>query len=194
MPQRRPPAKTAAFAGCAGRGRVRPILVPGGAEAALPMELTGERRIEAPRETVWRALNDPEVLKAAIPGCQALEKTGDNAFAATVQAKVGPVKATFAGAVELTDITAPERYRISGGGAGGAAGFARGGAWVRLAEDGDATLLTYEADAQVGGKLAQIGSRLIQGAARKLAGQFFDRFAAAVQQDGAEDDPPAAGG
>ena len=145
------------------------------------MELTGERRIEAPRETVWQALNDPEVLKAAIPGCQELEKTADNAFAATVQAKVGPVKATFAGAVEL----APESYRISGEGTGGAAGFARGGAWVRLAEDGGATVLTYEADAQVGGKLAQIGSRLIQGTARKLAGQFFDRFAEAVQQDGA---------
>ena len=138
------------------------------------MELTGERRIEAPRETVWQALNDPEVLKAAIPGCQELEKTADNAFAATVQAKVGPVKATFAGAVELTDIVAPESYRISGEGTGGAAGFARGGAWVRLAEDGGATVLTYEADAQVGGKLAQIGSRLIQGTARKLAGQFFD--------------------
>ena len=158
------------------------------------MELTGERRIEAPRETVWQALNDPEVLKAAIPGCQELEKTADNAFAATVQAKVGPVKATFAGAVELTDIVAPERYRISGEGTGGAAGFARGGAWVTLAEDGDATVLSYEADAQVGGKLAQIGSRLIQGTARKLAGQFFDRFAEAVQQDGAEDGPPAVGG
>lgn len=152
------------------------------------MELTGERRIEAPRETVWQALNDPEVLKAAIPGCQELEKTADNAFAATVQTKVGPVKATFAGAVELSDIVAPESYRISGEGTGGAAGFARGGAWVRLAEDGDATLLTYEADAQVGGKLAQIGSRLIQGTARKLAGQFFDRFAEAVQQDGAGDE------
>ena len=158
------------------------------------MELTGERRIEASRETVWQALNDPEVLKAAIPGCQELEKTADNAFAATVQAKVGPVKAVFAGAVELTDIVAPERYRISGEGTGGAAGFARGGAWVRLAEDGDATVLSYEADAQVGGKLAQIGSRLIQGTARKLAGQFFDRFAEAVGQDGAEDGPPAVGG
>ena len=151
------------------------------------MELTGERRIAAPRETVWRALNDPEVLLAAIPGCQALEKTGDNAFSATVQARVGPVKATFAGSVELSEIKEPEGYRISGEGVGGAAGFARGGARVRLAEDGDdgeATLLSYEVDAQVGGKLAQIGSRLVQGAARKLAGQFFDRFAEAVEGDG----------
>ncbi len=147
------------------------------------MDLTGERRIEAPRKVVWRALNDPEVLRAAIPGCQELEKTADNAFTATVQAKVGPVKATFAGAVALTDIVAPESYRISGEGTGGAAGFARGGAWVKLAEDGDATLLTYQAEAQVGGKLAQIGSRLVQGTARKLASQFFDRFAEAVQQD-----------
>jgi len=159
------------------------------------MELTGERRIEAPRETVWRALNDPEVLKASIPGCQELERTADNAFAATVQAKVGPVKASFTGAVELSDIVAPESYRISGEGAGGAAGFARGGASVRPAEEDGATVLTYEVDGQVGGKLGQIGSRLVQGAARKLAGQFFDRFAEALQpqgQDSAEEPGPGA--
>ncbi len=191
MPQRRAPAKTAArLASAGGRARVRWFPQSASVEGARTMELTGERRIEAPREAVWRALNDPEVLKTAIPGCLELEKTADNAFAARVQAKVGPVKATFAGAVELTDIVAPEGYRISGEGTGGAAGFARGGAWVRLAEDGGATVLTYEADAQVGGKLAQIGSRLIQGTARKLAGQFFDRFTEAVQQDGAEAGEP----
>ena len=141
------------------------------------MEMSGEYRIPASRETVWQALNDPEVLRACIPGCQELERTSDTGFAATVKAKVGPVSATFKGEVELEDIDPPAGYRIQGEGKGGVAGFAKGGANVRLAEDGSETILTYDADAKVGGKLAQIGSRLIAGTARKMADQFFGTFA-----------------
>ena len=144
------------------------------------MQMTGEYRINADREAVWAALNDPEVLKACIPGCQELEQTSDGGFAAKVKAKVGPVSATFKGAVTLSDINPPESYTISGEGKGGAAGFAKGGAKVKLSEDGEATLLAYEVDAQVGGKLAQIGSRLIDGTAKKMAEQFFGSFAEQV--------------
>lgn len=144
------------------------------------MNLTGEQRIEAPREAVWAALNDPEVLKQAIPGCEQIEKTSDTELNAIVKAKVGPVSAKFAGVVRLSDLDPPHGYTISGEGKGGAAGFAKGGAKVRLEEDGAATILHYEVDAQVGGKLAQIGSRLIDGTARKLSGEFFDNFAAVV--------------
>lgn len=144
------------------------------------MELKGEHRIPAPRDAVWEALNDPEVLRASIPGCETLEKTDDNAFEATVQAKVGPVKARFAGAVTLSNINAPESYTISGEGKGGAAGFAKGGADVSLAEDGGETVLTYKVDAKVGGKLAQIGSRLIDSTAKKMANEFFENFVAQV--------------
>jgi len=140
------------------------------------MDMKGEERISAPREVVWEALNDPDVLKACIPGCQTLEKTSDTSFSATVQAKVGPVKAKFAGDVSLTDIDPPKGYKISGEGKGGAAGFAKGGAVVSLAEDGDETVLSYEVDANVGGKLAQIGSRLIDSTAKKMAGEFFSKF------------------
>ncbi|MXY41205.1 MAG: carbon monoxide dehydrogenase subunit G [Rhodospirillaceae bacterium] len=141
------------------------------------MEMSGEYRIPASRETVWQALNDPDVLRACIPGCQELERTSDTGFAATVKAKVGPVSATFKGEVEIGDIDPPAGYRIQGEGKGGVAGFAKGGANVRLAEDGGETILTYDADAKVGGKLAQIGSRLIAGTARKMADQFFGAFA-----------------
>lgn len=140
------------------------------------MEMTGEYRIPAPRETVWQALNDPEVLKACIPGCEELEKESDTSFTATVKAKIGPVSARFKGAVTLEDMRPPEGYRIVGEGKGGVAGFGKGGATVNLAEDGDETVLTYEAEAKVGGKLAQIGSRLIQGSAKKMADQFFQNF------------------
>ena len=146
------------------------------------MDMTGEYRIEAPRERVWQALNDPEVLKQCIPGCEELTKDGDDGFSAKVKAKVGPVSAKFSGKVTLSDIVPPESYTISGEGQGGAAGFAKGGAKVRLAEDGGATQLSYEVNAQVGGKLAQIGSRLIDGTAKKLAGQFFESFANTVGQ------------
>ncbi len=144
------------------------------------MQMTGEYRIEAPRETVWAALVDPDVLKRCIPGCEELEQTSESEFTAKVKAKVGPVSAKFAGAVSLSDLNPPESYRISGEGKGGAAGFAKGGAMVTLAEDGGATMLAYEIDAQVGGKLAQIGQRLIAGTAKKMADDFFGRLVEAI--------------
>ncbi|MEQ9638739.1 MAG: carbon monoxide dehydrogenase subunit G [Alphaproteobacteria bacterium] len=140
------------------------------------MQMSGEQRIPAAREQVWAALNDPAVLQACIPGCDSLEPVGEDGYKATVTAKVGPVKAKFAGQVTLSDIDPPNGYTISGEGKGGAAGFARGGAKVHLAEDGDGTLMTYEVDANVGGKLAQLGSRLIDGTARKMADEFFAKF------------------
>ncbi len=144
------------------------------------MEMTGEYRIPAPRQRVWEALNDPEVLKHCIPGCQSLEKVSDTEFNGRVVASVGPVRATFGGKVMLSDLDPPQSYTISGEGSGGVAGFAKGGAKVNLAEDGAETLLTYAVQAHVGGKLAQIGSRLIDGVARKMAIDFFGSFAAAV--------------
>ncbi len=156
------------------------------------MEMTGEYRIAAPRERVWAALNDPEVLKACIPGCESLEKTSDNEMTATVTAKVGPVKAKFTGAVTLLNIRPPEGYTISGEGKGGVAGFAKGGADVSLTEDGpDATILKYEAKAQVGGKLAQLGARLIDSTAKKMADDFFGAFAAKVAASSAATDVAA---
>ena len=144
------------------------------------MDLTGEYRIPAPRETVWAALNNPEILKACIPGCEELNKTSDTELVAKVVAKIGPVKAAFGGKVTLSDLDPPNGYTITGEGQGGAAGFAKGGAKVRLepADGGTATVLRYAADAQIGGKLAQIGSRLVEGTAKKLADEFFAAFAA----------------
>ncbi|MEO1638686.1 MAG: carbon monoxide dehydrogenase subunit G [Pseudomonadota bacterium] len=142
------------------------------------MDMTGEHRIAAPRVAVWQALNDDQVLKACIPGCQELEKTSDTELSAVVVQKIGPVKATFKGNVELTNITPPESYTIQGEGAGGVAGFAKGGADVTLTEDGEETILSYQVHATVGGKLARLGSRLIDATARKLAAQFFDNFQA----------------
>jgi carbon monoxide dehydrogenase subunit G len=144
------------------------------------MDLTGEYRIPAPRETVWAALNNPDVLKVCIPGCEELNKTSDTEFVARVVAKIGPVKAAFGGKVTLSDIDPPNGYTITGEGQGGAAGFAKGGAKVRLevVDGGAATMLHYSADAQIGGKLAQIGSRLVEGTAKKLADEFFAAFAA----------------
>ncbi len=144
------------------------------------MEMTGSYRIAAPRETVWQALNDAETLKACIPGCQTLEKTSDTSFEAKVKAKVGPVSATFTGAVTLSELNPPESYTISGEGKGGVAGFAKGGAKVHLADEGAETVLNYDVKAQVGGKLAQIGARLIDGTAKKLADEFFSNFSAYV--------------
>ncbi|GBD45138.1 hypothetical protein HRbin40_02640 [bacterium HR40] len=145
------------------------------------MDMTGEYRIPAPRERVWQALNDPEILRQAIPGCEELTRKSDTEFEAVVRAKIGPVQARFTGAVSLSDIRAPESYVIQGEGKGGAAGFARGGARVELLADGaNATILRYEAKADVGGKLAQIGSRLIQSTAKKMADDFFARFAELV--------------
>ncbi len=140
------------------------------------MDMTGEYRIPAPRDKVWAALNDPEMLKAALPGCESLERRSDHEFAAVVIAKVGPVKAKFNGNVALSNLNPPESYTIAGEGKGGAAGFAKGGAEVHLTEDGGVTILRYTAKADVGGKLAQLGSRLIDGTAKKLADEFFDNF------------------
>ncbi len=153
------------------------------------MDMSGEYRIPAPREQVWAALNDPEILRQAIPGCDELVKHSDTEMEAKVTAKVGPVKAKFAGNVRLENINAPVGYSIVGEGKGGAAGFAKGGADVSLAEDGDGTILTYNARAEVGGKLAQIGSRLIQGTAKKMADEFFGKFSEIV---GADQAPGAA--
>ena len=143
----------------------------------MALDMEGEERIAAPLNKVWQALNDPEVLKACIPGCQNLEKKSDNEFAATVVLKIGPIKATFAGEVALKNLNPPRSYTIEGEGKGGIAGFAKGGADVSLTEDGaDATILKYAARADVGGKIAQLGSRLIQSTSKKLAGQFFSTF------------------
>ena len=157
------------------------------------MEMHASRVIAADRMTVWAALNDAEVLKACIPGCDELTGSPEEGFAATVTQKVGPVKATFRGEVTLSDIVPGESYTIAGEGKGGAAGFAKGGANVTLEEDGAGTLLKYEVDAQVGGKLAQLGARLIDGTAKKMAGQFFENFAAAVES-GEESAAPAVDG
>lgn len=140
------------------------------------MQLKGEYQIPAARERVWAMLNDADVLRACIPGCESLEADGPDSFKAKVTSKIGPVKATFNGAVTLSNRNPPESYTITGEGKGGVAGFARGGADIHLAEDGDGTVLTYTADAQVGGKLAQIGGRLIESTARKMADQFFGKF------------------
>jgi len=144
------------------------------------MDMTGEFRIPAPRRKVWEALNDPEILKQSIPGCEEIEKISPTELAAKVTAKVGPVKARFGGKVILSDLDPPNGYKITGEGSGGAAGFAKGGATVRLADDGDGTRLTYVVEAHVGGKLAQIGSRLIDATARKMADDFFTRFSGIV--------------
>ena len=153
------------------------------------MEMQGERRIPAPRQVVWERLNDPETLKLCIPGCESVEKVSDTEFTAKVRAKVGPVSARFSGKVTLSDLDPPSGYTISGEGTGGVAGFAKGSARIALEEEGGETIMRYGAQAQVGGKLAQIGSRLVDGTARKLADQFFDRFAAAVNPEGAAAGP-----
>ena len=145
------------------------------------MDMNDSQRIEASREVVFAALNDTEVLKACIPGCEELEKTEDNGFRATAKMKVGPVSARFKGKVTLSDLDPPNGYRISGEGEGGVAGFAKGGATVALAEKDGGTLLSYNVEAQIGGKLAQLGQRLINGSAKKLADEFFANFAKAVQ-------------
>ncbi|ALL63393.1 carbon monoxide dehydrogenase G protein [Paraburkholderia caribensis MBA4] len=141
------------------------------------MELTETYTLPVPQQRAWEALNDTEILRASIPGCDSIEPDGENAYAVALSAAVGPVKARFKGRMELTDIDAPHTYTIVFEGQGGAAGFGKGQTHVTLEPEGDdATKLTYTATAQVGGKLAQIGSRLVDGAARKLAGEFFRRL------------------
>ena len=147
----------------------------------MAMTMNGEYQLPAPQQTVWEKLNDPGGLKACIPGCESLEKTSDTGFQAVATIKIGPVKARFKGAVTLSDIDPPNGYKISGQGEGGVAGFAKGGATVGLTEADGGTLLKYDVEAQIGGKLAQLGQRLINGSAKKLADEFFANFARAVQ-------------
>ncbi|MFB2549883.1 SRPBCC family protein [Ensifer soli] len=144
------------------------------------MDMNGEERIGAPRAVVWQALNDPEVLKACIPGCQSLEMSSPTELAATVKIRIGPVSASFTGNVLLSNLNPPESYTISGEGKGGIAGFAKGGADVHLVDEGAETLLQYTVKAEIGGKLAQLGARLIDSTSKKLAQQFFADFNARV--------------
>lgn len=147
----------------------------------MALTMSGEVQINASRETVYAALNDTEILKACVPGCEMLEKTSDTEFQAVSVMKIGPVKARWKGKVTLSDFDPPNGYKISGEGEGGVAGFAKGGATVALADKDGGTLLSYNVDAQIGGKLAQLGQRLINGSAKKLADEFFAKFADAVK-------------
>ena len=146
----------------------------------MAMTMTGEVQLPASREAVWKMLNDPEVLKSCIPGCEQLDKTSDTGFEAVAVVKIGPVKAKFKGKVTLSDLDPPNGYKISGQGDGGVAGFAKGGATVKLTPKDGGTLLAYDVEAQIGGKLAQLGQRLVNGAAKKVADDFFQNFATAV--------------
>ena len=157
------------------------------------MEMTGERHIAAPRQRVWEALNDPAVLQAAIPGCESVERTGEDSFQARASLKLGPMSAKFGGKVTLSNVNPPASYTISGEGQGGAMGFAKGGADVSLEEAGpNATILRYNVKAQVGGKMAQLGARLIDSTAKSMADQFFDRFAAQLAPPATDAAPVAA--
>jgi len=151
------------------------------------MQMSEERHINAPPEVVWAALLDADVLRASVPGCESLSGSAEEGFEAVVTQKVGPVRARFSGKVTVMDVVEGESLTLSGEGKGGAAGFAKGAARVRLAPDGDGTRLSYEVEASVGGKLAQLGSRIIDGFARKMADSFFDRFQEAVEGPAEED-------
>ncbi len=148
----------------------------------MAMTMSGEVQLPATREAVWEKLNDPVVLKGCVPGCEQLDKTSDTEFQAIASIKIGPVKARWKGKVRLSDLDPPNGYKISGEGEGGVAGFAKGGATVGLTDKDGGTLLTYNVEAQIGGKLAQLGQRLINSAAKKTADDFFANFAKAVQQ------------
>jgi carbon monoxide dehydrogenase subunit G len=153
------------------------------------MDMHGEMRIPAPRDEVWKKLNDPETLKTCIPGCESVDKVSDTEFTAKVVARVGPVKASFLGKVTLTDLNPPSSYTITGEGTGGVAGFAKGSAKVSLDDVGAETVLRYGVQAQVGGKLAQIGSRLIDATSRKMADEFFNRFLGVLSTPAAASQP-----
>ena len=157
------------------------------------MDMSGSQRIEAPREAVYAGLNDVEVLRRCIPGCDKIEKLSDTEMSAKVTLKIGPVKASFTGKVTLSDLDPPNGYTITGEGSGGMAGFAKGSARVRLEPDGEATVLHYTVDADIGGKLAQLGSRLIDGTAKKLAGDFFSVFGEIVSGRAPEREENSAG-
>jgi carbon monoxide dehydrogenase subunit G len=154
------------------------------------MDMTGEKLIAASREKVYAALNNPEILKTCIPGCETLEKVSDDEFKATAQVKLGPISAKFSGRVTLSDLNPPHGYTIKGEGQGGVAGFAKGGAVVTLLENENRTVLAYTVNAQIGGKMAQLGARLIDASAKSMADQFFVKFAAKVDSspslDGAD--------
>ena len=156
------------------------------------MDMSGEKRINAPRAKVWEALNDPVALKAAIPGCEQVDKKSDTEFAAKVGLSIGPVKAKFTGEVTLSDMDPPNGYTLSGTGSGGVAGFGKGEAKVSLRDDGDGTIIAYEVHASVGGKLAQVGQRLIDSTAKKLADQFFEKFSKHVESENPQAAPVAA--
>jgi uncharacterized protein len=154
----------------------------------MSMDMSGSQRIEASRDRVWQGLNDPDVLKQCIPGCESIELTSPTEMKARAVLKIGPVKATFTGKVTLSDLDPPHGYTITGEGQGGVAGFAKGGATVRLETVGeDATILHYDAKAEVGGKIAQLGARLIDGTAKKLAGDFFDKFSQTIAPKAVEE-------
>src|SRR5437588_13110902 len=146
----------------------------------MAMTMSGDVQLAASRQTVWAKLNDPAVLKSCIPGCELLEMNSANEYQAVATVKVGPVKARWKGKVRLSDLDPPNSYRISGEGEGGVAGFAKGGAKVTLSDQGGGTLLSYNVEAQIGGKLAQLGQRLINSAAKKTADDFFEKFAQVV--------------
>jgi carbon monoxide dehydrogenase subunit G len=146
----------------------------------MAMTMNGEVQLAAPRAVVWEMLNDAAVLKQCIPGCEELDKTSETEVQAVATIKIGPVKARFKGRVQLSDIDPPNGYKISGEGEGGVAGFAKGGAVVKLTDKDGGTLLRYDVESQIGGKLAQLGQRLVQGTAKKLAADFFNKFAAVV--------------
>jgi carbon monoxide dehydrogenase subunit G len=146
----------------------------------VAIALAGEVQLPAARDAVWAKLNDPEVLRTCIPGCELLDKLSDTEFQAIAVTKIGPVKARWKGKVRLTDLDPPNSYRISGDGEGGIAGFARGGAAISLVDKDGGTLLSYTAEAQIGGKIAQLGQRLVVGASKKIAAEFFTKFASAV--------------
>ena len=155
------------------------------------MEMSGEQLIPAPQQDTWRALNDPQVLKSCVPGCESIDPIAENQYQVLMVARVGPVSAKFKGKLTLSDIRPPESYSIAFEGQGGAAGFAKGGAQVRLSPQGDATRLAYDVKASVGGKLAQIGSRLVDAAARKVADDFFRNFNQKVAERHGKSTPAA---
>jgi len=160
----------------------------------MAMTMSGEYQLAVPRETVWQKLTDAETLKACIPGCEQLDKVSDTEFQAVATTKIGPVKAKFKGTVTLSDLDPPNGYKISGQGDGGVAGFARGGATVTLVPKDGGTLLSYAVEAHIGGKLAQLGQRLVNGVAKKMADQFFHNFSAAVNPQNASITPESAAG
>ena len=154
------------------------------------MDVSGEYRLSVSRQTVWNALLDPEILQQCIPGCESFDRLAENHYQATVKTAIGPVKATFKSELRILDAIPPESYRLEGEGKAGAVGFGRGAADVTLREEGGETILSYSADFQVGGRLAQIGSRLVVGATRKIADQFFGRLAGVIDEYAERVEPP----